>query len=317
MPDISLTATWFVAGASLVVLVFLLVGRQRNQVDERLADLSAGGRGSSAKAPTGGGTLGGGGIVAVEDPLRETVRRRLRQEQKKKDVQTRMRQAGFYGRGAAAAFKVLRLALFAAPIGFGFLAGSAGIISMNQGIAFGAIAGLAGTLAPSFWIDHIKRKRQTQIRRALPDALDVLTVCLQGGLSLTGAFARVGRELATAHPMLAVEFQIIERQTQMGRTTGEAVREFADRFDLEELRSMAGVITQAERIGSSVVDAMAVFADSLRVKRHQRAEEMAQKAVIKIIFPTLLCIFPAIFIVILGPAAIQIMRFLSEMTRNL
>jgi tight adherence protein C len=176
----------------------------------------------------------------------------------------------------------------------------------------GAAGAILGTIAPSFWLDYVKTSRQTKIRRALPDALDVLVVCLEGGLSLSGAFSRVARELATAHPMLSVEFQIIERQTRMGRTVGQAVREMADRFELEELRSMSSVIIQAEKIGSSVVTALEVFADTMRQKRHQRAEEMAQKAVVKIIFPTLLFIFPGIFVVILGPAAIQIYQLLIK-----
>ena len=149
----------------------------------------------------------------------------------------------------------------------------------------------------------------------MPDALDVLVVCLEGGLSVPSAFSRVGHELVTAHPLLAMEFQIIEKQAQLGRTTGEAVRQFADRFDLEELRSMASVIVQAESIGSSVVMALEVFAKTLRQRRSQHAEEMAQKAVIKMLFPTVLFIFPAIFVVILGPAAIQIYEVLGNMNK--
>ena len=136
-------------------------------------------------------------------------------------------------------------------------------------------------------------------------------------MSLSASLSRVARELATAHPMLALELAIVERETQMGRTTGESMREFARRFDLEELRSLASVILQAERFGSSVTQAMEVYAETLRLKRHQRAEEMAQKAAVKIIFPTLFCIFPGIFIVILGPAAIQIMTTLSSLTKDL
>jgi tight adherence protein C len=198
------------------------------------------------------------------------------------------------------------------------VASQVGLVTLEAGLILGLAAGLAGTLAPSFWLDHMKRVRQHRIRRALPDALDVMVVCLEGGLSLPASFSRVARELATAHPMLALEFRIVDRHTQMGRSTGEAVRDFAVRFDLEELRSMAAVILQAERIGSSVVNAMRVFADTLRVKRQQRAEELAHKATVKILFPTLLCIFPAIFIVILGPAAIQIYNVLiNGVLRNL
>ena len=103
-----------------------------------------------------------------------------------------------------------------------------------------------------------------------------------------------------------MEIKIAERQMQMGRSAAEAIRGIADRFDLEELRGMASVVKQAERVGSSVATALEVFAETLRLKRQQRAEEMAAKAAVKMLFPTLLCIFPAIFVVILGPAAIQI-----------
>src|SRR5262249_12604771 len=152
---------------------------------------------------------------------------------------------------------------------------------------------------------------QIMFRRALPDALDVLVICLEGGLSLTGAFKRVASELRTAHPGLATEMLIVEHEIQLGRPIGEAMRQFGERADLEEVRSLASVISQSERFGASLTKALRVHAESLREKRLQRAEEMAQKAATKIIFPTLLFIFPGVFIVILGPAAIQIVRALS------
>lgn len=170
----------------------------------------------------------------------------------------------------------------------------------------GGIAALAGYLLPSFWLDYRLRSRQTVVRRALPDALDLITVCMQGGLSLPAALVRVSQELGTAHPLLAAELGIVEREIQMGRTTGGSLRQFATRFDLEELRSLASVVSQAERFGGSITGAFRTYAESLRIKRRQRAEEMAQKAAIKLLFPTLLCIFPGIFIVILGPTAIRI-----------
>jgi tight adherence protein C len=173
-------------------------------------------------------------------------------------------------------------------------------------MAAGAITALAGYLVPSFWLDFRLRSRQTNIRRALPDALDLITVCMQGGLSLPAALVRVSQELGTAHPLLASELAIAEREIQMGRTTGASLRQFAGRFDMEELRSLASVVSQAERFGGSITGAFRTYADSLRIKRRQRAEEMAQKAAIKLLFPTLLCIFPGIFIVILGPTAIRI-----------
>jgi len=301
--DPGLTITWLLAGGSLLGLVALLVSARRDPVQRRLGELSAGGMTRHG---------GGAGLVAAENPVDQLARRRLRQEEQKKNLRDRLMQAGLYGQAAFGVFFVLRMILMVGPAVLGFLAAQMGRLSLTQGLLFGLIAGIVGTLSPGLWLDHVKRSRQTKIRRALPDALDVMVVCLQGGLSLPGSLARVARELAVAHPMLAVELSIVERQIQMGRSTGEAVRELAKRFDLEELRSMASVIIQAEKIGSSVVTALEVFAETLRLRRHQRAEEMAYKATVKMLFPTLFFIFPAIFIVILGPAAIQIYKVLIQ-----
>lgn len=317
-PDAGLTVTWFVAASSLVVLVFLLVGVRKSRVDQRLQGLEpSGGTQSGLKGFFASGAKGtAASLESAVSPVDRWTSRRMRQEEKKQGLRDRIEQAGLYKPQAVGMFVGVRIFLLILPAGLGVVAARMGMMTMVQGIVFGVLAGGIGTLAPSFWLDHVKRSRQTKIRRALPDALDVLVVCLEGGLSVPASFSRVARELATAHPMLAVEFQIVERQSQMGRSTGEAVREFAKRFDLEELRSMASVIVQAEKIGSSVVGALEVFAETLREKRSQRAEELAQKAAVKILFPTLLFIFPGIFVVILGPAAIQIYTTLFRTMRG-
>jgi len=167
-------------------------------------------------------------------------------------------------------------------------------------------------IGPSFWLDGCKKKRQTSFRRSLPDALDLLVICLEGGLSLPGSLKRVGSELRTAHPVLALELSIVQREIQLGHSPGEALQKMGARTDLEEIRSLASVITQSERFGASLVKSLRVHAETLRLKRQQRAEELAQKAAVKILFPTLLLIFPAVFVVILGPAAFQIMEYLSQ-----
>jgi tight adherence protein C len=164
-------------------------------------------------------------------------------------------------------------------------------------------------------LDRKKRDRQNQVRRSLPDALDVIVVCLEGGLSLPASFARVGSELRTAHPLLASEMRILDREIQMGRSTGEALKQLAGRFDLSELRSLASVVIQAERFGASVNKALRVHADSLRLKRQQRAEELAHKAGTKMLFPTVLFILPVLFIVLLGPAAFQIIDVFKNLNK--
>lgn len=296
--DLLITVPWFVVGMGLVLLGYTVISGRRDAVTQRLGELS------------NRGPRHFGSAELTQDRWVEWVNRRLKRESAKEGLKGRLKQAGFYRPSALHLFTVSRILLAALPILIGYVAGRAGLLPLTQGLIFGTLASLIGTLAPSFWLDYLKTSRQTKIRRALPDAMDIMAVCLNGGLSLPGALARVSRELATAHPMLAVEFRIVERQIQMGRTTGEAVREMAQRFDLEELRSLASVILQAEKIGSSVATALEVFADTLRLRRHQRAEEMAQKASIKLLFPTLLFVFPGIFIVILGPAAIQIYQHL-------
>jgi tight adherence protein C len=150
-------------------------------------------------------------------------------------------------------------------------------------------------------------------RRALPDALDLMVICLEGGLSLPAALKRISAELRTAHTELAAELAIVQREIQLGRSPGDALKQMGIRSDLEEVRSLSSVITQAEKFGASLVKSLRVHSETLRLKRQQRAEEMGAKAATKVLFPTLLFIFPAIFVVILGPAAIQIMKTLGSM----
>jgi tight adherence protein C len=176
----------------------------------------------------------------------------------------------------------------------------------------GACLGILGMVGPSMWLDSQKSKRQTQFRRALPDALDVLIICLEGGLSLTGALKRVSSELRTAHPALAGELNIVQREIQLGRLPGESLQQMGIRTDLEEVRSLASVVSQAERYGASLVRSLRVHADTLRLKRQQYAEAMAAKAGVKILFPTIFCIFPALFVVVLGPAVFRVMNVFGK-----
>jgi tight adherence protein C len=228
-------------------------------------------------------------------------------------LQTRLIHAGLYGRQAMLIFLGIKMLLMMSPALLGAAAGFAGMVQLRHGLLLGVLVSVIGMLAPSFWLDKRKAKRQSSFRRALPDALDVLVICLEGGLSLPAALRRVVGELRTAHPLLAGELNIVQREIQLGRSTGEALRQFAGRSDLEEIRSLASVVIQSERFGASLVRALRIHAEMLRQKRMQYAEETAQKASTKMLFPTILLIFPGIFIVILGPAAIQIFAMLSRL----
>lgn len=290
---------------AVIILVVLLFVAPKESTDQAASgSLQAGGLNRVALGETSGGLAGSRPSEPVPDGGHALGANNL-------SLRDRLIQAGLYHTYFPAVFTAVRIGLAAAPVVVGLVAGSFGICRMTFGLSIGALLSLAGTLGPSFMLDYLKARRQTKIRRSLPDALDVIVVCLEGGLSLSGAFARVGQELGFAHPLLALELRIVEREVLLGRSTGEALRAFANRFDLEELRSLAAVVSQAERFGSSVVRALTVYADTMRSRRQQRAETMAHKAAIKVMFPTVLCILPALFIVLLGPAGYRIFQVMS------
>jgi tight adherence protein C len=144
----------------------------------------------------------------------------------------RIVQAGLYGRGALAIYTIVRVTLMVLPVALGLLAARTGLVTFTMGLLYGFLAGVIGTVAPSFWLDHLKAKRQSVMRRALPDAMDVVVVCVEAGLSVSSALARVSKELQLAHPMLSAELTICQREIQMGATTGEALRGVAYLFYL-------------------------------------------------------------------------------------
>jgi tight adherence protein C len=179
-----------------------------------------------------------------------------------------------------------------------------------------ALSGLlgcsTGILAPSWWLSAQVRKRLRLLRNAFPDALDMLVLCMEGGISFNAAIQRVTDELHTVHPVLGEEMNILQREIQLGLSAGDGLRKLAERCGLADVRDLALVVLQSERYGASVTKALRSYSDNFRQERRQQAEEMAQKTTVKILFPTLLCIFPAIFIVILGPAAFQIAALFSR-----
>lgn len=287
--------------ASFVVLVALLFTSGEAKVASRIERVAPQPvRRPAATAPTGSLSRVGAALL----PEDETRLGRIR---------TRMMQAGLYRKHSTALFTGIRLVCMLAPLLVGLVLSLVGMMTLPQGVATGVLVGLLGYLMPAVWLSHLKRGRQTQIRRALPDALDVIVVCLEGGLSLSGSMEKVSQELGDAHPLLAAELAIVRREIQLGRTTGEALRQFADRFDAEELRSLASVVIQAERFGASIVKAFRVHADGLRLRRYQLAEAKAQRAPVQLIFPTVLCIFPALYIVLMGPAGVEIMKLLDNL----
>ncbi len=227
-------------------------------------------------------------------------------------LEARLTQAGLNGPGSVRLFLGARLVLAMLCPAAALVACSLGKVSLSWTLVACTLAAGAGGLAPGLWVDRRKARRQANLRRALPDALDLLVLCLDGGGTLPSAIQRVTEDLGAAHPLLAAEWGLIQREMRLGLSAGEAVRRFGERCDLEDVRDLAAVLLQSERFGTGMAKALRLHADSFRLERQQRAEEAAQKAGVKILFPTLLCIFPAIFIVLLGPAAFQIAKMLSK-----
>lgn len=182
----------------------------------------------------------------------------------------------------------------------------------NQILTYTVFAGGLAFMAPNLWLGSAMKKRTDKIRCGLPDALDLMVVSVEAGLALDAAIQRVGDEMVAVHPIMAEEFQIATLETQMGIPRSEALDNLAMRSNLEEMKSLIAVISQAEKFGTSVAKALRNQSDSLRTKRRQAAEERAQKVAVKLMLPLILFIFPAIFVVLAGPAALKIVRGFSE-----
>ena len=297
----------FVMVSSLVLLVSLLVGGRRTRLDSRLRDLS--GQGGPAMDTITLGKIASTTLPRMGTPFIPT------DEGERTKLQTRLIHAGLYRRQAMVVFLGVKVLLIA-PAFLCVAASLIGVVTLWQGLIIGLCLGIGGLIGPSFWLDRMKRKRQSNFRRALPDALDVLVICLEGGLSLAAGLRRVSTELRTAHPALASELAIVQREVQLGLTSGEALKKMGERSDLEEVRSLASVILQSERLGASLVKSLRVHAESLRLKRYQRAEEKAAVAATKVLFPTLLFILPAVFVVVLGPAAFHLIEMFGKMNMH-
>lgn len=192
---------------------------------------------------------------------------------------------------------------------------STGIYKQNPIFIFG-IAVLGGYLAPDFWLTQRVKKRQQAIRLALPDALDLLVICVEAGLGLDQALLYISQELRVAHPELSQEFDIVNAEVNVGKSRLEALRSLSSRTGVEDVKALVATLIQTDRFGTSVAQTLRGHSDDLRLRRRQRAEEMAAKTAVKMVVPMVIFIFPALFVVILGPAVISLIRNLGSITHR-
>jgi tight adherence protein C len=223
-------------------------------------------------------------------------------------LRERVESAGFKGSFAVDLYVASRVLL---PI-LAFAIGST--ISWNRMFSMIALPAIC-YLLPDIILQRLVKRRREQIRRSIPDTVDLLVICVDAGLGIDQAMLRVGQELSLSHPQITEELLQINREQRAGRTRLEAWQGFTKRTKLPDIQAFVNMLTQTERFGTPIAKALSEFASGIRQKRRQRAEEMAAKTTVKMIFPLVLTIFPSIFIVLIGPAVITIFRSLPMMSK--
>lgn len=225
--------------------------------------------------------------------------------------------AGYRNPNALISFLGVKLALAALSplvILIGFLAARSAAVSMQEMVFTLVLSALIAFYLPNLFLHLRIRERKLSFIEGFPDALDMLVVCVEAGLGLDAAIQRVGNDVAIAHPNLASEFKLVSLELRAGKDRAEALSSLGDRVDIDDVRALASLLIQAENFGTSVASTLREYASDLRLKRIQRARAKAAKLPVKLIFPIMFFIFPALFLVMLGPGAI---RMAEEMTKLL
>jgi tight adherence protein C len=223
----------------------------------------------------------------------------------------RLIKAGLRRPEAVAAFRALRVMVIAVLLGVVYFTG----FYKNSPIIILLVTAVAGFILPDMWLSRRVTARQQRLRLALPDALDLLVICMEAGLGIDQALMYISQELRLAHPDLCEEFDIVNAEMHVGKTRLDALRSLATRTGVDDLQALVATLIQTDRFGTSVAHSMRIHSDDLRTKRRQRAEEMAAKTTVKMVFPLVFFIFPALFVVILGPAVITMIHALGEIRR--
>lgn len=294
----------FVFGTALVGgAALLLMPKRAAAIDRRLEELTAAHQDDEPEKPR---------FEAFINVFKRVGDKMPRSPKEMGTLRLRLVQAGFRRDEALTIFFGIRV-LFA--IGFFLLLANPIIIRPNMMMALGGLA--LGYVLPGMVLARLAKRRAHRIRLSLADALDLLVVSVEAGLGLDQALTRVGTELAFAHPDLSDELRLINLELRAGKARAEALRNLADRTGVDDLSSLVTMLIQTDKFGTSVAQSLRVYSETLRTKRRQRAEEAAAKTGVKMVFPLVLCIFPSIWIVTIGPAAIKFVTVLFPMVQNM
>jgi tight adherence protein C len=301
--ELLLPALAFLLGTALVgAAAFVLVPSKTAAIDRRLEEL-LGDRGvEEEKKPRFQGLLGFVKRVGDKAP---------RSPKELGTLRLRLVQAGYRRDDALTVFFGIRIC-----VALGLFALFATSILGRPNMMF-ALGGLGlGYVLPGMVLARLAKRRAHRIRMSLADMLDLLVVSVEAGLGLDQALTRVAAELSSAYPELSDELRLINLELRAGKPRAEALRNMADRTGVEDLGSLVTMLIQTDKFGTSVAQSLRVYSETLRTKRRQRAEEAAAKTGVKMVFPLVLCIFPAIWIVTIGPAAIKFITVLFPMVEK-
>ena len=293
----------------LIVLVAQLFPTRTPGVGRRLAELddsNAGGLETLQRRRRQQRRAQWEGLV---ESLGERITERSKDD---RGVRRTLIQAGLRGSRALFLYQGIRVALPVALAAVAFL-----LLAPILGLKFGGAVLLAvwlgalGWIMPAFYIGRRAKARQKELQLALPDTLDLMVVCVEAGLGLNQAILRVSEEIRHVSMVASQEFALVNLEIRAGTSREDALRNLGERTGQEDLRSLVAMLIQTDRFGTSISQALRVHSDTLRSKRKQRAEEAAAKTAIKMLFPLVFFIFPAMFVVILGPVMIQLMQFFA------
>jgi tight adherence protein C len=308
---ILITISTFICFSLGLMGVYWLLYKPQSAATERLKRLGERAT-STASAPISLDENGPGAELAerLASPLNRLLPPSAAEAKK---LQKKLMQAGFRSSSAPGVYRTIQLATMACFPAIVAVACALLARPLGSAIFWILAAFIIGFFLPRYALIRMIRSRQQLVRWGLADALDLMVISIEAGLGLNAAMMKVSSELKDVHPDICEEFEMANLEIRVGRERDEALRNLAERTGVDDLRSLVAMLIQTDRFGTSIAKAIRAFSDSLRTKRRQRAEQAAQKAAVKLLFPLACFLFPTLFIAILGPAALQLMDTLGKM----
>ena len=305
-----ITISTFICITFGVMAVYWLLHRPQSAATERLRKL---GQGASVNA-TSATLIDDRPVADIAEKIAAPINKLLPvSASEARKLQKQLMQAGYRSPEGPMVFRAIHLG---AMLGFpAMVAVGCAMLAkpVTSAMLFILGAFVLGFFLPRYFLRRMIRSRQLRVRWGLADALDLMVVCIEAGLGLNAAMLRVSDELKDVHRDVAEEFELANLEIRVGRERDEALRNLAERTGVDDLRSLVAMLIQTDRFGTSIAKAVRAFSDSLRTKRRQRAEQAAQKAAVKLLFPLACFLFPTLFIAILGPAALTLIDTLGKL----